>query len=31
MEEVKEFENSVFSADNNGFISIPYHIFRRIE
>lgn len=24
MEEVKEFENSVFSADNNGFISIPY-------
>ena len=24
MEEVKEFENSVFGADNNGFISIPY-------
>ena len=24
MEEVKEFENSIFSADNNGFISIPY-------
>ena len=26
MEEVKEFENSVFSAVNNGFISIPYLI-----
>ena len=24
MEEVKEFENSVFGVDNNGFISIPY-------
>ena len=24
MEEVKEFESSVFSADNNGCISIPY-------
>ena len=24
MEEVKEFENSIFSSDNNDFISIPY-------